>query len=142
MDSGSRPPYEHLVTPALLYDGNCRFCTAQARRLLRLLPTGSVELLDFQRPTVLARFPDVSFDRAMRAIPYVDERGRVFYGLEGIVRALGLRLAGKLAYVYFVPGIRQLADRVYRAIADNRYRIAGRTCDGDTCALHIDQHRR
>jgi predicted DCC family thiol-disulfide oxidoreductase YuxK len=121
----------------ILYDGHCRFCSAQMRRLARLLPDGAYEAASFQDEGVLERFPGLTWEQAMRAIQVVDTTGRVFTGLEGIVRALAaLRLLGRLAYIYYIPGIRQLGDAVYAAVARRRYRIAGRTCDAGTCALH------
>jgi len=123
------------MTPALLYDGHCKFCIEQMHRLARWLPAGRYEALDFQEPRVLERF-GVGRDAAMRALQYVDARGRVFSGAEAAVRALGLRRLGKLAYLYYLPGLRQLLDAIYKVVARNRYRIAGATCEDGTCALH------
>ena len=32
-----------------------------------------------------------------------------------------------LTYLYYVPGLRQLQDRIYQRIADNRYKLPGST---------------
>jgi predicted DCC family thiol-disulfide oxidoreductase YuxK len=122
--------------PTVLYDGHCRFCVAQMRRLERFLPRGRYDALSFQDAGVLDRFPGLSHDEAMRALQYIDEGGRIFAGVEAVVQALGLRAIGKLALVYYVPGIRQALDAIYRKIARNRYRLAGTTCEDGTCALH------
>ena len=37
-----------------------------------------------------------------------------------------------LTYLYYVPGIRQVQNRVYQWIADNRYKMPGAT---DACAV-------
>src|SRR5262249_38180212 len=76
------------------------------------------------------------------ALQYVDARGRVYAGAEAAVRAVGLRPLGKLAYVYFVPGLRQLADAIYKVVARNRYKLAGTTCEDGTCALHANLSSR
>jgi predicted DCC family thiol-disulfide oxidoreductase YuxK len=125
--------------PVILYDGHCRFCTTQMKNLARWLPAGSYEALSFQEPGVLDRFPGVTYDLAMEAMTFIDHEGRVFRGMEGAVRAIALRLAGKLAFGYYVPGVRQLLDAVYRRIAARRYAIAGlvQNCEGGTCALHV-----
>ena len=123
------------MTPALLYDGHCQFCIEQMQRLARWLPAGRYHALDFQQAGVLERF-GVSRDDAMRALQYVDARGRVYSGAEAAVRAVGLRRLGKLAYVYYLPGLRQLFDAIYAAVARNRYKIAGTACADGTCALH------
>lgn len=123
------------MTPAILYDGHCKFCVEQMKNLARWLPAGRYEALDFQEPGVLERF-GVSRDAAMRALQYVDARGRVYAGAEAAVRAAGLRRLGKLAYVYYLPGLRQLLNAIYAAVAKNRYAIAGKTCESGACALH------
>jgi hypothetical protein len=44
----------------------------------------------------------------------VDTHGRVFVGAEAAVRSLASRpVLGRLALVYYVPGVRLLADTVY-----------------------------
>src|SRR5262249_45254450 len=127
------------MTPTILYDGHCRFCVEQMQRLARRLPAGKFQALDFQEPGVLEGFPGVTHAQAMRALQFVDARGRVFSGAEAAVRALGLRPLFKIAYVYYLPGLRQILDALYRAVARNRYRIAGRTCEEGTCALHAGE---
>lgn len=125
------------MTPAILYDGHCKFCIEQMKNLARWLPAGRYEALDFQEPGVLERF-GVSREAAMRALQYVDARGRVYAGAVAVVRAVGLRRLGKLAYVYYVPGLRQLLDAIYAAVARNRYKIAVKmlSCESGACALH------
>ena len=109
---------------ALLYDGNCPLCTASAGRLVRLARPGAIEALDLHAPGVLARFPAVSHDAAMRAIHLIVPDGRVDVGAGALARTLatrgGLR---RLAVVYYLPPIRQVCDGVYWLIARNRYRL-------------------
>ena len=120
-----------------LYDSHCRICTAGAERLARWGAPGSVELRSFQEPGVLDAFPGVTFEECMKRIVVVSPDGRLFAGAEGIARvAMTIRVLGVLAYAYYLPGIKQLAELVYRTIANNRYRLGGRTsCDG-ACAIH------
>ena len=123
--------------PVILYDGHCRFCIAQMRNLERWLPRGRYEALSFQEPGVLERFPGVTHELAMQAMIFIDQQGRVFRGMEAAVRAVALRVAGKLAFGYYVPGVRQLLGAIYAKIAANRYALAGKECEGGTCALHV-----
>lgn len=124
----------------LVYDGLCRFCTAAAHHFLRWFAELPVELLDFQQSGALDRFPGVSREACLRAMQLVTPDGRVFSGVEAIVQALAARhFPGRLAYFYYLPGIKQLLDVLYVFIAANRYRIAGKTASGPcegTCALH------
>ncbi len=132
------PPGRYVV----LYDGLCRFCEAGVRRLLSLARRGVVEKLDFQRPGALARFPGIVHDDCMRQMHLVTPRGRVYRGFEAAVQALATRpILGWIAYLYYLPGVRFLCDRVYAAVAKHRYRIMGKAvaagdCEGGTCPLH------
>ncbi len=121
----------------ILYDGHCRLCRGAAGHLRRLVPAGKVSLASFREPAVLARFPGVSLERCEAAMQYVRADGTVYEGAAAVVQALRHRWLGKLALVYYLPGIRQLADALYRLVARYRFRIAGRTCDDAGCAVHL-----
>jgi predicted DCC family thiol-disulfide oxidoreductase YuxK len=124
---------------AVLYDGHCRFCTASASAVARLFGTERVVLEDFQAPGVLGHYQGISYDACMKEMHVVTPDGRVFAGAEAFARLLmQVRGIGVLGRVYYVPGLRQLADGVYALIAKYRYRVLGRTadCDSGTCHLH------
>jgi len=64
---------------------------------------------------------------------FVAADGRLFGGPEAI--NLSLRYvwwAWPLTWLYYIPGIRYLQNRVYRWIADNRHRMPGAS---DSCAI-------
>ena len=64
---------------------------------------------------------------------FVDESGRLTGGAEAINEAFRyIWWARPLAPLYKLPGIRQLEDRIYRWIADNRHKMPGAT---DACAV-------
>ena len=117
--------------PTLLYDGTCRFCVAQARRLKRL--AGDVEAESMYAEGIRDRFPMLPHpgpDGKIGELKFVDDRGQMSGGAEAIARALmnGHGPIGWLAHLYFVPGLRQISNAAYRAIARRRYRLAG-TCE-------------
>jgi len=136
-----------MDTPwVFLYDGHCRFCTAGSERMRRLTRPGVLTLRDFQQPGVLADYPQLTHDQCMRQAQLVAPDGRVFGGMEAVVRALMTRpVFGWFARLYYVPGIRWLADALYAWVAANRYRIFGRTvegsCDSDACSVHFGAPR-
>lgn len=120
------------MMPTLLYDGTCRFCVAQARRLKRLSGAG-VQAESMYGEDVRSRFPMLPApgpDGKIGEIKFVDDAGRMSGGAEAIARTLmtGRSPIAWVARLFFVPGIRQLADAAYRAIARRRYRLSG-TCD-------------
>lgn len=131
-----------LVTTApghdvILYDGHCRLCRGAAKQFESLLGTRGTELRSFREEGVLAAFPGIALERCEKALQLVQPDGRVYEGAEAIVQALGRRWWGKLLFVYYVPGLRQLTDAVYAVIARYRFRIAGRACPDGACAVHF-----
>ncbi|WP_426751591.1 thiol-disulfide oxidoreductase DCC family protein [Myxococcus sp. Y35] len=130
----------HTTPPGhdvILYDGHCRLCSGAARRLQRMLGASGTRLRSFRDEGVLAAFPGVTADRCERAMQLVLPEGRVVEGLEAVVLALGRRPLGRLLRVYYLPGLRQLLDVLYRLVARYRFRIAGRQCPDGACALHF-----
>jgi predicted DCC family thiol-disulfide oxidoreductase YuxK len=132
------PPGRYVV----LYDGHCKFCSAQVKNLVRLARRGAVEAVSFQEPGQLDRFPGLTHERCMEAMHLVTPDGRVYRGFEAIVQAIATRrVLALLARIYYVPGIRQLCEGLYALVAANRYRLLGKAvaageCEGGTCALH------
>lgn len=82
----------------------------------------------------------------MKQMYLVTPEGKIYGGFEAAVQALATRsIVGKLAFAYYLPGVRQLCDLLYATIAKHRYRIMGKAvADGDcaegTCALHGKLH--
>jgi predicted DCC family thiol-disulfide oxidoreductase YuxK len=118
--------------PTLLYDGRCRFCTAQAERLRRF-GRGHVQVESAYAPGVRERFPMVPQEGVMGEIKLVEANGRVLGGAAAIARTLQLGggALGLLARLYSVWPVRPLANAGYRLIARNRNRLAARKCDDD-----------
>jgi predicted DCC family thiol-disulfide oxidoreductase YuxK len=126
----------------LLYDGHCPFCVARSKNLAALARLGTVHIVDFQEPATLAPFPELSHEACMQAMHLITPDGRVYRGFEAAVQAVATRpILGWFAYVYYVPGLRQLCEWMYRFIATHRYQFFGRDagpvpCAGGACSLH------
>lgn len=122
----------------VLFDGTCRFCTRSAHSLRRAFGR-RVTLQSFQEPGALDPYPSITHDAALKRMHVVLPDGRIYAGAEAFARiAASTPVVGWLAFAYYIPGIRQLADFGYDFIARNRYRLMGRqeACDGGTCHLH------
>jgi tetratricopeptide (TPR) repeat protein len=94
---------------------------------------------DFQAPGALDPYPMLTHDQCMRAMQVVRGDGRVFAGAEAVARVLATRpVLGKIAWLYYLPGIRALADALYSWVARNRYRFFGppEACEDGACAVH------
>lgn len=104
-----------------------------------------MEPLDFQAEGVLDRFDGVTHDMCMAAMMVIAPDGRRWVGAEAAVRTLMTRwVLLPIVALYYLPGIRQLFDWIYRRIAVRRYEIAGKMvaqggCDSDGCAVHFGQ---
>lgn len=128
----------------LIYDGQCRFCIAQVARLQRFAGP-KLDKLPLQTPELLAQ-SGIEPQAAMSAMHLLTSEGRVYRGLEAAVQALRHRaVLGRLARLYYVPGLRQLCNLGYRLVARYRYALMGRAvargeCDG-ACALHLPPPR-
>jgi predicted DCC family thiol-disulfide oxidoreductase YuxK len=111
--------------PLLLYDGDCAFCTTCARVLGRIGP--DTEIVPWQF-TDLAEL-GVTEEQATEAVQWVGTDGTVRSEHEAIAATLNTagriwKIAGRTV---LLPGISWLAAKVYRLVADNRYRLPGGT---------------
>ena len=123
------------VSAVLVYDGHCNFCRGQAARLQRF-SGGRLRLESFHDPGVLARYPSLTRAACETAMQLVFPDGRIYSGAAAAAEALHLNPAFRwLRQIYYLPGVRPLADAVYRWVAKNRYRFGGACTDG-SCAHH------
>jgi predicted DCC family thiol-disulfide oxidoreductase YuxK len=111
--------------PALVYDGDCAFCTSSARVLERIGP--DAEVVAWQLTDLVAL--GITEQQAAEAVQWVEADGTVHSGHEAI--AATLRSAGGiwkiLGRTILLPGISSLAARCYRLVAANRHRLPGGT---------------
>jgi predicted DCC family thiol-disulfide oxidoreductase YuxK len=120
-----------MTQPTLLYDGTCRFCIAQAKRLERF-GRGRVAIASAYAEGVRARFPMVPQEGVLGEMKLVETDGRVHGGAAAIARTLeyGGGALGLVAKIYWAPPVRAIADAIYKVIARNRYRLRGKCEDG------------
>jgi predicted DCC family thiol-disulfide oxidoreductase YuxK len=123
--------------PVLLYDGDCAFCTSCARLLERIGP--NAEIVAWQS-TDLAEL-GVTEEQASEAVQWVQIDGAVRSGHAAI--AATLNTAGPIwkaiGHAVLLPGISWIAAKVYRLVAENRYRLPGSTpaCAPTTMARKV-----
>ncbi len=133
----------------LLYDASCAFCTTSTKQALRLVPSGTLELLDVNDTSVQARY-GVTPEAAQREMHLVRSNGRVSKGAHAARDILRLsRWAWPLANFWRIPGFSWLADRVYAWVADHRYLFMGMSeaggdpmaeCENGACRLYLRGH--
>lgn len=111
----------------LFFDGKCGMCTRARNRLVRLDRTGRVQTEPLQRPGAAERV-GVDAERLSQAAWWLDSSGAVYSGAKAVNAALSAALGTRLPLlVYSLPGIGCGQERVYRWIAENRYRFRGVT---------------
>src|SRR5688572_16787389 len=84
-------PEDRPDADVVIYDGHCRICTGQIRRLARWDGGGRLAYLSLHDPEVAARYPDLTYDLLMQAMVVVDRSGRRHIGAAAI-RYLSRRL--------------------------------------------------
>src|SRR6266849_5987469 len=103
------PPGHYVV----LYDGFCNFCVAGANKMKVLARPGAIELMSFQEPGALDRFPGVTRNACMLQMHLITPEGKVVGGLEAAVQAVATRpIMRFLVYTYYLPGVRFLGNRI------------------------------
>jgi predicted DCC family thiol-disulfide oxidoreductase YuxK len=134
-------PAENLDADIVIYDGHCRFCTAQVQNLARWDGSGRrLAFLSLHDPEVARRFPDLTYDQLIAEMYVVDRQGRRFGGAAAF-RYLTTRLPRLywLAPLMHIPFTMPLWRWGYRQIAKRRYWFMGKTaaaCDNSACKLH------
>jgi predicted DCC family thiol-disulfide oxidoreductase YuxK len=123
--------------PALVYDGDCAFCTSSVRLLEKI--GAAAEMVAWQQTDLGAL--GLSEEMASAAVQWVEIDGTVRSGHEAVAAALGSAggiwtLSGR---VLLAPGIAPIAAEAYRLIAANRHRLPGGT---PACALDPHETRR
>jgi predicted DCC family thiol-disulfide oxidoreductase YuxK len=122
----------------VIYDGNCRMCTAQVRKLAWWDCQGKLSYLSLHDPEVARRYPDLTHDMLMAQMYVVDRQGGQ-HGGAAAIRYLSRRLRRLwwLAPLLHIPGSLMLWQWLYRQVAKRRYRFGTvDQCDGDACRVH------
>lgn len=144
VDRQARPTAE-LPTPderpdadVVIFDGDCRFCTAQVRRIAWFDRGGRLAFLSLHDPEVARRYPDLTHEQLMEEMYVIDRQGRRHAGADGF-RYLTRRLPllWPLAPLMHIPFSLPLWRWGYRQVARRRY-LFGRNhrCEDGSCHIH------
>ena len=114
------------MRPLMIFDGDCGFCTASVNVIKRWIkPDCDIEPWQF---TAIEQFNLVP-EECSTAVQYVDAERRVHSGSRAVMRML--RDAPLpwpvIGAIGDAPGIAWIADRTYKWIAINRYKLPGST---------------
>lgn len=118
----------------VVYDGFCNVC----KRLVGLLDkwdrNGILEVVPSQKAGIAARFPWIPARAYTESVQVIRaEDGKTWQGAAALEQILDVLPKGKfISWVFSIPYIRPLAEKLYRWFARNRYRLG---C-GAHCQLH------
>ena len=108
----------------LVYDGMCRMCTRLSNVLKKWDTRREIDVVPSQGTGVMARFPWIPARAYAEAIQLVGPGGETWQGAEAIEQLLGILPRGYwIGWVFRIPFVRTLADRLYRWVARNRYHL-------------------
>lgn len=112
--------------PVALYDADCGFCTASAHTMTGPVIRARVVAEPFQAYELAGA--GLTPDACAESL-HVLADDRVYVGASAIARILRAgRLPWRvLGHLLTLPGVRWLAERVYRLVARNRHRLPGAT---------------
>ena len=124
----------------VVYDGACRVCQRSVNLLRRWDRNGMLAIVASQTPGVHARFPWIPARAYAESVQLIDRDGRTWQGAAAIEQLLTILPRGRLiAWVFEIPFVRVLAEKLYRWFARNRYKLG---C-GEHCQyrpLDLDYH--
>lgn len=128
--TGEARPY------TLVYDGNCKVCGRLVGLLEKWDSERRIETIPSQNASVPARFPWIPAEAYAQAVQLIGPGGRTWQGAYAIERLLDILPRGRLiSWIFKLPLVGRLADKLYRWFARNRYRFG---C-GEHCQLRPEQ---
>ena len=108
----------------LVYDGSCNVCGKAVRAIERWDRRHEIELVPSQNPCVAARFPWIPPDAYADAMQLIGPGGRTTQGADAFEELLRILPRGwMLGWIFKLPLVGWLADKLYRWFARNRYRF-------------------
>lgn len=124
--------------PVVLFDGECNFCRSQIDLIRRMDGKDRLVMLSLHDPSVRERFPDLTKDQLMEQMWIVTADGRRFGGAFAVrYLATILPILWPIMPLMYIPYSMHVWQPLYRFVARNRYRIAGRNCEeGGACSFH------
>jgi predicted DCC family thiol-disulfide oxidoreductase YuxK len=108
----------------VVYDGTCRVCTRLAGVLRWWDRDAALEIVPSQTPGVTARFPWIPPRAYAEALQLIGPNGQTWQGAAAIEQLLAILPKGTMiSWLFKIPFVRAIADKVYRWFARNRYRL-------------------
>lgn len=137
-------PDEYPGRHVVLFDGHCRFCQSQVRKLQWFDTGRRLTFLSLHDPRVGQRYPDLSHEQLMEQMYVIDPAGGKHAGASAI-RYLSRQLPTLwlLVPLLHLPCSLPWWRWLYGQIARRRYRWGRQpSCDDGACEIHLNPGRR
>jgi len=122
----------------VIYDGTCRICSRSMGRLRRWDRGDRLEIVPSQAPGVRERFPEIPEEAFERSWQLIGPEGRRWEGAAALEELLRLLPRGRwFSWVFRIPLVRSVAERLYRTFARNRHRFG---C-GEHCPISLRERK-
>jgi predicted DCC family thiol-disulfide oxidoreductase YuxK len=114
----------------VVYDGNCNVCRRIVTVLERRDKQERLEIIPSATAHSAGRFPWISPDAYAQSLQVIRKAdNRTWQGAAAVEQLLDVLPKGRfLSWIFSLPFARPVAEKLYRAFARNRYRLA--------CKLH------
>ena len=113
--------------PVVVYDGECPFCIDQIDKFKKLDTDSKLEFVPKQNPEITDRFPILLQSKFETGIRFIRADGNIEIGADAVYQICKrLPLYKPVAWLYAVPGLKQIAQICYGYISENRKRFAGK----------------
>ncbi|MBU0985153.1 MAG: DUF393 domain-containing protein [candidate division Zixibacteria bacterium] len=114
-----------MVSYFLIFDDHCPICRRAASRVRKLDTLGVVELVPLSCATMTGGQSLPSPELLANKVHLISREGTIFTGADAVGQLAGLfprsRLLGQFI---LLPGVRQIARRVYSTIARHRLKLS------------------
>lgn len=130
---------ERPSADVVIYDGHCRFCTQQVRKLARWDFRRQLAFISLHDEGIRLRYPDLTHEQLMEQMYVVTHTGERYAGAAAF-RYLTRRLPPLwiLAPFLHLPFSLRLWQWAYRQVAKRRYQLLKTdACEGGVCEIHF-----
>ena len=117
----------------VIYDGHCKVCSRMVKLLTKWDRKHILEIIPSQATGVHARFPWIPAHSYTESVQVIRNRdGKTWQAAAALEELLEIMPKGWLiSWLFKIPFVRPVVDRLYRWFARNRYRMG---C-GDHCSV-------
>lgn len=123
----------------IIFDGECNFCIGQIQKIKSRSKSDQFDYLPRKADNLLNMFPELVPFEMQDGLRFLNYQKKVFVGPDAVYQ-IYKRISpfNFIAWVYRLPIFNWFCKLIYKIIAKNRYKLAGK-CEKDICAVPYQQ---